>query len=88
MDNDILSLIDEQAQIICAAGKDSDGHEKRVKSMAIRLQGLVARCFAAYDNDPALVVDVCGHGCVIDPWFGLVIDGGCPVHDADAMDNE
>lgn len=79
--NNILNIIREQAESICIAGRDSDGHEERVAAMEKRLQRIVAQCFASYDNQPLLVVDVCEHGCVIDPGFGFVIDAGCPKHD-------
>lgn len=79
--NNILAIIHRQAESICVAGSDRAGHQDRVHAMGIRLQRMVAQCFASYDNNPFLVVDVCEHGCIIDPGFGFVIDAGCPVHD-------
>lgn len=79
--NNILSIIHEQAKSICIAGRDRNGHEERVAAMEQRLARIVAMCFASYDDEPSLMVDVCEHGCTITPDWGFVPECGCPIHD-------
>jgi hypothetical protein len=77
----IVSIAKHHANEICAAGIENDGHEQRVARMQDRLLAMFAEAIEAYEDRTDLLIEVCEHGCSINPNYGFVTAAGCPDHD-------